>query len=715
MKRWIALLPLLLVGGCLIPNDSEGPPSFTAPFVPGQSLAALVGVEGCDQLLVELQQQSIALMEQQVDTNLAQALQYGNGWCMNDYMEDGVPIPASGTGSDPGPSERAEEYSETNTQVAGVDEADFIKNDGAYIYILADGRFQIIDAWPPEQAHLLSDFPITGAPRKLFVYGDRALIYSSGASLGSQQSGPYDYYYGGSGENYDECTYGYNCDFTGDGRALKITVLDIGDRTNPVLVREIELSGSLVNARRVDQAVFTVASFPPTALGGVTYWPQEIWNDCYTDRTDEEITALFEALKETNRQILLATTISDWIPGAVDTRYFDGEALREEGLLVSCEDFYLTQQADGQNFLSLLALDMTALGVIDVTTIFGRPGAVYASASSLYVAARHQSPGGEPWFFAEESGITEATTVHKFDLLLDKPATFYAGSGVVKGRVLNQFAMDEWNGNLRIATTTGHLPSPDVHSTLTVLEENGGALQAIGLLDQIAPTEDIRSVRFDGPRGFIVTFKKTDPLFAIDLSDPEHPAIQGELHIPGYSTYMHLLDQDHLLSIGYDSQDEGNFAWFQGILLQIFDISDMTQPALLHREVIGSRGSTSEAATNHLAFTYFRPRSLLAIPMVVCEGGHDGSYGTQMTFGGLMVYRAAADTGFEFLGGVPHLEPEAEQSPYSVCGNWWTDSNSYVQRSLFMDDYVFSVAANSIEIALSENPGEVLVSVPLTE
>jgi uncharacterized secreted protein with C-terminal beta-propeller domain len=184
--------------------------------------------------------------------------------------------------------------------------------------------------------------------------------------------------------------------------------------------------------------------------------------------------------------------------------------------------------------------------------------------------------------------------------------------------------MDEYEGYLRIATTTGHVPSPDVQSTLSVLVEKSDELKVIGRVDKIAPREDIRSVRFNGDKGFIVTFKKTDPLFVFDLSNPHSPKIAGELKIPGYSTYMHLMDNDHLLTIGYDSDDMGSFAWFQGIMLQIFDVSDMSNPTLLHKNVIGTRGSTSEAATNHLAFNYFAPKDLLAIPITICEGGSGG-------------------------------------------------------------------------------------------
>lgn len=719
MKRGIWILIVgFVIGGCVTTDDTESEP--TEPSDLGQSLAALMSVEDCDDLLSTLQTQALEQMNQRIDENLEQTLElyeeYGAGsYCWNHYYGDYLEDAASGGSAPPSdPDSGAREYSETNTQVEGVDEADFVKNDGEYIYILADGRFQIIDAWPPETAHVISDYEVEGLPRKMFVHADRVVIYSSLEMLSSGGDYPPSYWDMVPSDSYDECTYGYNCEFTGDGRALKVTVLDISDLTNPVLIRETEFSGSLVNARRIGESVFSVVSFPQTALNNVSYWPEELWYGCsdVEDITEEEIVAMYEALRETNREIIEISTISDWVPGVTDTRYSGGEVYTDEGLLQSCEGFYVSQQDDGQSYLSLVAFDMTELGKIDVATTVGRPGAVYSSPSALYVASQHQFRTDEPWFFEGED-ITQATTVHRFDLLTNPPAASYAGSGVVKGHVLNQFAMDEHNDNLRIATTTGHVPDPNVHSTVTVLALQSSHLLQIGVVDNIAPTEDIRSVRFDGDRGFVVTFKKTDPLFAIDLSDPTNPAILGELHIPGYSTYMHLMDEDHLLAIGFDAQDEGNFAWFQGILLQVFDISDMTNPTLTHREVIGSRGSTSEAATNHLAFNFFRARDWLALPMVLCEGGQDGSYGTQMTFGGLMIYEVTTADGFDYLGGVPHVEAEAEESAYSACGNWWTDSNSYVQRSIFMDDYVFSIAANSIEVAHADDFGVVLNVIPL--
>lgn len=609
----------------------------------------------------------------------------------------------------PTSTESASEYSTTNVQVTGVDEADFIKNDGSYIYILANDKFRIINAWPPEDANIISTVDIEGTPKKLFVANDRALIYSSLDSID------------GVGGKDGECTYGYNCDFTGDKRKLKITVFDISDRTNPVIRRELRFGGSYINSRRVGKAVHTVIFSPAFFSPEIKYWPEIYdecrgyyypWldfskfcvdNDCNFDNpadepTLEELLAAFEQLKEQNCEIIENSTIEDWIPSIRDTIHTANGEVVNDSLLYDCTDFYETGTPDQKSFLTIVSMDIDGMELNRVT-IFGHPGAVYSSHSALYMSSRQKYNSGCKWFYNESSGIQEASTVHKFRLQnTSPPGCEYAGSGVVKGRVLNQFSMDEYDDHLRMATTTNRVPSPDVHSTLSVLEEDSGELRVVGQVDHIAPKEDIRSVRFDGTRGFIVTFKKTDPLFAFNLSNHSAPEIVGELKIPGYSTYIHLMDYDHLLTIGYDSEDHGTFAWFQGIMLQIFDVSNMSAPVLLHKWVIGTRGSTSDAATNHLAFNYFAPKNLLAIPITVCEGGSGGgSYGTEMTFSGLIVFNASIENGFSENGRVSHLDPCPEDC-WGVCSNWWTNSNSVVKRSIFMDDYVYSVASDQIII-----------------
>jgi uncharacterized secreted protein with C-terminal beta-propeller domain len=232
-----------------------------------------------------------------------------------------------------------------------------------------------------------------------------------------------------------------------------------------------------------------------------------------------------------------------------------------------------------------------------------------------------------------------------------------------------------------------------VESAISILAETkNGNLARIGAVDKIAPGEDIRAVRFDDDRGYVVTFKKTDPLFVLDLFEPERPKILGELKIPGFSTYMHRIDPEHLLSIGFDADDHGSFAYFDGVILQLFDVKNPTDPRLVHKEKIGTRGSSSEAATDHLAFNYFASEGLLAVPMTICEGGGDGRNGDRLAFSGLLVYDVDVERGFTRLGGVDHGTKGA------TCGTWWSNANSAVKRSVFLDDLVYSIATDRVKV-----------------
>jgi uncharacterized secreted protein with C-terminal beta-propeller domain len=274
--------------------------------------------------------------------------------------------------------------------------------------------------------------------------------------------------------------------------------------------------------------------------------------------------------------------------------------------------------------------------------------------------------------------------------------------------------MDEHKNHLRVATSWGKVPSPDVHSTMSVLEQREDKLEVVGKVDKIAPSEDIRSVRFDGDHGYIVTFKKTDPLYAFDLADPKTPKITGELKIPGFSTYMHMLDDKHLLTIGYDAADQGDFAYFTGVLLQIFDVSDPANLKLAHKVSIGTRGTSSEALTNHLAFTLFQGK--LAVPMTLCEGGDEnGGFGSMMTFSGLMVFDVSVADGIEERGRVAHKNPTSDSYDNAGCSNWWSRASSVVQRSVFMDDFVYSVASDIVRVQNIDNLGSDVASVSLTQ
>ena len=698
-KRTLPLFLSAVVWSCV--DVQPEPPGGTgtpqeAQVGAAESDSALVPVTSCDGLTQLLQERAIVAMRSElarvratyltrppcgrVDAGVLRpsprppsAVSAGGsaGGTTTRAVDLSSPRPSpSAPGSAPG------SVSGTNNQVVGVDEADMVKTHDGLLYVLSNGALHVIDAWPATAAHTLARVPLKGTPRQLLLEGGRALVYSA---IGAAKR---------------PCTYGYECDFTGDGSKTHVTVLDLRDPAAPRVVRELDLSGSLIAARRIGPTVHTVVSDLEQTLP-LRYAPT-LARACNQDVDPQLLDEAIAKLDADNVKIIRSADLAKLAPQVSDS-------VAQPAAARDCRGYHVPSAGTGASFTSVLSLDMTREAPPTRTTIVGRPGAVYVSEDGLYVAARADLV----------HSARETSVIHKFRVGSEPALTRYEASGVVAGHALNQFAMDEWQGHLRIATTSGRVPDPATHSTFSVLAQKARKLEVVGAVGQIAPTEDIRSVRFAGPRGYVVTFKKTDPLFVIDLADPRAPKVLGELKIPGFSTYMQPLDDDNLLTIGYDADDQGSFAYFQGILLQIFDVRDPTQPRLRHKHVIGTRGSSSEALTNHLAFNYFADRKLLGVPMTICDGGQAGSFGTRMTFSGLMLFDVDLTSGIAERGRVAH--PPLTTGVYNdaSCSNWWTDATSTVKRSVFMDDYVYSIAEDVVRVQALSALGQDVASVRL--
>jgi hypothetical protein len=673
----VLCLGLLLGVTACNTSDNSGSRPWEPPTGSIQLKISLETLDSCQDLEAYLRQVAREQMSRRLQESFQSALRLASGeeYCHYGYHYDAGMAMADGGVSAPSPEEEEgpEETSGTNNQVADVDEADLVKHDGKHIYLIASNTLRILASWPPEQTRVLSSVPVQGQPRKLFVRGDRLLVYSS---------------VGGSYSGY-ECTYGYDCDFTGDGSATTISIFDIADRTSPKLLRQVHHSGSYIASRRVGDVVHTVISAPGPELPGQLDWPPEL-DQC--ELPDEgTIAQAFNALHADNLQAINTTPLNVILPTVTD------EVVGQPAvdLLEGCPGFYRASATTGRQMTTLLSVDMTQQTPAHLSNIVSKPGAVYAAKDALFIAVREQKEGSSGWY-GGYGDLSEMTLLHAFALDNTQARSAYAASGAVKGRGLNQFSMDVYEDRLRIATTTGHLPDPQTHNTVSVLAQNGTSLDVVGQLDQLAKGEDIRAVRFAGERGYVVTFKKTDPLFVLDLTDPAKPRVEGELKIPGFSTYMQPMDDQHVLALGYDADDQGSFAYFTGIQLQIFDVSDLSAPKLKHKTVIGTRGSSSEALTNHLAVTYFAPKNLLALPATICEAAGTDIWDTTMTFTGLLVFDVTTAAGFSERGRVSHALPDDD--PYSMCGNWWTRASSTVRRSIIMDDYIFSLSERLLKV-----------------
>ncbi|MET0284403.1 MAG: beta-propeller domain-containing protein [Polyangiales bacterium] len=598
-------------------------------------------------------------------------------------LRDAAVSAARPTQNDSDPGAGAQQYSTTNTQVADVDEADFVKNDAGYVYVLSAKGLQVFDAWPAADTHELASVAIEGSPTRMFLAENKLVVYARTPGSSSSPSAA------------ASCTYGYGCRAQAEPGGTLVQVFDVSTPAAPRELGRYELSGGYVSSRRVGNFVYTVVADEGLGTAPGVDLSLSVSNPAQLD-------VLFEQ----------RTRDADAVVDGLADEYFLPWLRVQSGQLaqttpVGCSGGMVAQAASGASFTSLVSFDLTTLGAPRRTLVASKPGFVYASGKALYLATDGDSGSDERTFYSRAAD--ERSSMHKF--VLDGVDTRYVGSTLIPGHVLNQFSMDERDGVLRVATSSGWVGTPGVSSNVVTLAEQGGGLAIVGKLQGLAPEEDIRSVRFDGERAFVVTFKKTDPLYAIDLLNPAQPRVLGELKIPGFSTYMHPMDRDHVLAIGFDADDHVDFAFFNGIQLQIFDVSDLSHPKLQHKTVIGTRGSASEALTNHLAFNYFAAKGLLALPMTVCDGGGDGRYADKLTFSGLMVFDVSLDKGIVERGRMPFVDP----SSYSAygCSQWWTESKSDVKRSIIMDDYVVGISDSQYQVAGLPKLDTVLKSLPV--
>jgi uncharacterized secreted protein with C-terminal beta-propeller domain len=263
--------------------------------------------------------------------------------------------------------------------------------------------------------------------------------------------------------------------------------------------------------------------------------------------------------------------------------------------------------------LSVVTVDAEDPRPGPAATVVGAGETVYASTEHLYVTSTAwQEPQA-----AVPMPPTTSTDIHEFDIR-DKVRTGYVGSGRVGGRLLSSFSLSEHDGALRVASTD----DATMESAVTVLQEKDGALAEVGRVGGLGKGERIYAVRFLGDRGYVVTFRQTDPLYVLDLADPSAPAVRGELKINGYSAYLHPIGEHRLLGIGQDATDQGRV---QGTQVSLFDVSDPAAPKRLANAVLPQ--SRSEAEFDHHAFLWWAKSRLTVVPVQSYQDGASAAVG----------------------------------------------------------------------------------------
>nr|CAA9324805.1 MAG: hypothetical protein AVDCRST_MAG46-1069 [uncultured Nocardioidaceae bacterium] len=464
----------------------------------------------------------------------------------------------------------------TNVQEAGVDEPDVVKTDGALTYVIDDGHLVVTDvtgAEPQEIGRLELARDLRGA--ELLLVGDRVVLFSSAMPD-----------WGWGGEVLTSRIYP-----AGPTSAV-MAVVDVADPSSMSMLSHRRIDGSVLAAREHNGTVRVVISSQP-ALDFV--YPGVRWDLPGVQRREADELTPAEALSE-NRRIIEAADAQAFLP----EQRVDGGAAEP---LLDCDDVTHPEDNAGLGTISVLTMDPADPSTVDSTAISADGDQVYASSDRLYVA----TTAGGWWSWEAGDRSSEVTTeVHAFDITQEE--TSYVASGEVPGYVQDRWSFSEHEGRLRIATTSDGRESA---SSVTVLDEQGPRLDVVGSVGGMGEGEEIQSVRWFDDLAIVVTFRQTDPLYTVDLSDPTAPAVLGELKIPGFSAYLHPVGEDLLLGVGQEATDRG---WTTGSQASTFDISDLSEPSRVTALGLGAhRYSTVE--DDPRSFTYLAEQGIALVPV----------------------------------------------------------------------------------------------------
>jgi hypothetical protein len=712
-----------------------------------QSSALMRRATSCEDLTQALQQDMRARLQQYVEQEsyyYRGAVVGGVGISVAESgtvaIDGGAPVPAMATGgtTSAGPTLSVDgdeegsaqagptDFTQTNTQVEGIDEADFVKTDGQRIYVLSGNTLTMSNAWPAEQLAVSDTVDVEGSPSEMYVVGDRdaaerqVVVYSTvdGASLYAEAGLEPPQ---GDGEDYiaepppsiDGSYVYYSLP------ATKVTVLSATADALEV-VHEVYYEGSYVSSRRNSSRIRTVLQMPSPATG-LQLYPSDADQrkaellvveqllregrsvaDVDSDELSEMVNErLGEVVVAENEEAIAAMTYEDWLPH-VFTRADSGL----KATIMACEDFYIPAAGTSEQGLTHIAqLNLDDLGALDGRAVLGVATEMYENDSAMVLAS-------STWDWPEEAATAESdeyvgpelvTYLHRFDV--SEPGQLdYIASGIVDGGIYGQFALDEADGFLRVVTTEDNWSTGSVNH-LFVLEADGTDLELVGDAGPLAPGEQVYAARFVGDTGYIVTYRQIDPLFVIDLSTPTDPVVLAELKIPGFSEYMHPMDDDHLLTVGRDGDEETG--WTQNVALQVFDVTDRTDPVLMHKYVFEQSGST-EASVTHKAVTYFAAKGLLALPFLSEQYTTDGYYRGQSST--MELFSVSLEDGIVSIGAVDGdlLDSNAERID---SGYYCYGTGGLLSRGIFFDDVLFAVASNGIIAAPVTDPATPISSV----
>lgn len=606
-----------------------------APFTPGATEGGgrgLVAYSSCDDLLSTTRARAAGMVRNFTYT------QRLDGGIASPSAPEAVADRTSAAASDA----KAAGFSGTNVQEAGVDEPDIMKTDGVTMYTVSGSTVQALDV-SGGSASKRGSVAVTGSGGQLLLAGDRLLVISVGDAPGTARA-----------VSPGEASMAVP-EWAPQGVVL--TLLDVSNPSAMTVIETLRMEGNLVSARIVDRSVRVVLSTPPEIPPIVPPPGGGIVNEIVTTMQ--------------NREALAKTGTEAWLPTyAVDRAGQPGE----ERPLVECTDVSRPAEFSGLGMVTVATLDLDkGVTPVDTDAIQTDGQIVYGSQKSLYVATMRwsgttiTSDGADP---------RTTTEIHRFDTSATDAtdATEYRGSGEVDGHLLSQWSMSEHEGVLRVASTKDAIWSDtattESESYVTTLDVGPDGLAPRARVGGLGRGERIFAVRFMGNTGYVVTFRQTDPLYVIDLSDPGHPRMRGELKIPGYSAYLHPVSEGLLLGVGQDADAGGRT---RGTQVSLFDVSGPAAPRRVAQRTFP--GSWSEAEGDHHAFLHWPTTGLTVIPM---QGANpDGTYTSRAV---AMTVKPGED--IREVGGIVHTASGGGEVP--------------IQRSAVVGDALYTVSTGGV-------------------
>lgn len=530
-------------------------------------------------------------------------------------------------------NERELDYSKTNTQVEGVDEADIVKTDGNYIYYVTSNKIVIVNAQNSNDLKIVSEIKYEGKedfyPSELYVNNNKLIV------IGEENSNSYNKLI-----EIDSAYSVYN-------KAHTIAkVYNIENKDNPELDREVKLEGSYLSSRMIGDNLYFIAN-------------KDIYSYLFKDK---EISELNE---------------EEFKPKYIDT------ATSNEEKNIAYHDIYYFPESEDTSYLNIAGFNINNNEEANVQTYLGAGEDIYASEDSLYITrVKYEYKDSKLYGYYNNHDVN--TYIYKFKL--ENSKLTYAEAGSVPGAILNQFSMDEKDGYFRIATTDSkNWNSETDTNNLYVLDEK---LKTVGKIEGLAKGEKIYSVRFIGNRAYMVTFVETDPLFVIDLSEPTNPTVLGELKIPGYSKYLHPYDETHIIGFGENTKtNEHGGIVTDGMKMALFDVSNPVKPKELYSINIGDKGTYSEILNNHKALLFSKEKNIIAFPISISEEA--GKYKDKLKFQGAIIYELDLEKGFTEKGKIAHMKIEDGYRDY--------DYEKEVQRIIYIKDSLYTLSEGLIK------------------